>query len=625
MEPVHNSSHGAAALPRWLLAAVVGVGVLAYASGLSGPFIFDDISSIPDNQNIRQLWPLSRAMSAPPLTTVSGRPTVCLSLALNYAIGGLSVQGYHAFNLAIHLGSALLLLGIIRRTLLTPTLAGRFERAAPWLAAASAAIWMLHPLQTEAVTYVIQRTELLMGFFFLLTLYCAIRGWASSSHRMSWFAAAVASCAFGMGSKEVMVSAPLIVLLYDRTFVSRSWRAAFRRHPGLYGGLAATWLVLAWLIGTGARDASVGSHLDIRPLHYLETQAGVIARYLRLCFWPRPLVISYDDWPVAHHLTEVLPQALLILALLAGTLWALVRRPALGFLGGVFFLILAPTSSFVPIVTEVAAERRMYLPLAAVVVLTAVSVYRLSIAAFTRLSLPPAFASRAGAALVIITVGVLGLATTARNQDYRSEAAIWGDTVAKRPGIAFAQFEFGKALAKEGRTDQAMAHYEEAVRLKPSYHEAHNNLGNLLADRGRLDIAAMHYQEAIRAKPDSAEAHNNLGTVLTSQGKLDMAVAEFTEALRHDPSLASAHSNLGVVLARLGRTQQAIEHFRKAIEAAPLLAQPHFELARLLADLGRLDEAITQYQQALRIDPNYPAARERLEAVISRRNKTAHP
>ena len=425
MEPAGVTNCSTTELPKWIWAGVIGICLLAYANSLNGPFIFDDIGSIPDNPNIRCLWPLTRAMSSPPCTSVSGRPVVCLSLALNYAVGGLRPQGYHLVNLAIHLGSALLLLAIVRRTLLSPTLAGGFSQAAGWLAVASAMIWMVHPLQTEAVTYVVQRTELLVSFFYLLTLYCAIRGWGSARSEI-WFVAAIVACALGMGSKEVMVSAPIMVFLYDRTFVSRSWKDALRRHAALYFCLAGTWLVLAYLLGTGARHASAGLQLHIRPLDYLATQAGVIAWYLRLCFWPAPLVISYDDWPVATGLAQILPQGSLMLAMLAGTVWAVVRRSALGFLGGWFFLILAPSSSVIPIVTEIAAERRMYMPLAAVVVLVTCGAYRFSGVASRRLSLPPRFLACTGAGLAVIAAGVLLSVTISRNRDYQSALSIWG-------------------------------------------------------------------------------------------------------------------------------------------------------------------------------------------------------
>ena len=160
---------------RFVPVLVIAAGVWAYHNSLRGAFIFDDPTSISGNPHIRHLWPIRDAMSAPPATTVSGRPVVCLTLALNYAVGGWNVWGYHALNLMVHLLSALVLFGILRRTFEGPTLRDRFGGAAVWLAAAIALLWEVHPLQTESVTYIVQRTELLMGLFLLLTLYCALR------------------------------------------------------------------------------------------------------------------------------------------------------------------------------------------------------------------------------------------------------------------------------------------------------------------------------------------------------------------------------------------------------------------------------------------------------------------
>ena len=229
---------------------------------------------------------------SPPICSVSGRPVECLTLALNYALGGLNVWGYHAFNLTVHLVSALVLFGILRRTFEGEKLRDRFGAAAIWLAAAIALIWEVHPLQTESVTYIVQRSELLMGLFLLLTLYCTLRG-SQSSRPRAWYLAAVVSCALGMGSKEVMVGAPLIVLLYDRVFLASSFRELWQRRIGLYIGLAATWLILAVLVARTLHPATGFGIEGLTSWDYLKTEAGVIVYYLRLCFWPHPLVIDY--------------------------------------------------------------------------------------------------------------------------------------------------------------------------------------------------------------------------------------------------------------------------------------------------------------------------------------------
>src|SRR5437667_2279125 len=212
----HGSGRGRAltrAVPRWgrgVVAPTVltALAAAAWANSLSAPFIFDDRPAILANPHIRQLWPLSRALTAPPRSILAGRPVASLTLAINDALGELDVRGYHAFNLALHVLSALILLGIVRRTLAR---SARLVSAARPLALVTAAIWLVHPLQTDAVTYFTQRTELLMGLFYLLTLYAAIRAGEGS---WPWQTASVVSCALGMASKEVMITAPLMVMLW---------------------------------------------------------------------------------------------------------------------------------------------------------------------------------------------------------------------------------------------------------------------------------------------------------------------------------------------------------------------------------------------------------------------------
>src|SRR5262245_31275448 len=242
-EPARRDEPGSVeprTLHRLIPILLIVAGVAAYQNSFGGAFFLDDHTAIRDNPHIGELWP-PWAWRPRGESTVAWRPIASLSLAVNYALGGRRVQGYHAFNLAIHVLAGLVLFGVVRRTLMGERLRERYGRQAPWLAMAIALIWLVHPLQTESVTYVVQRTELLMGLFFLLTLYCVIRA-DSSPHRMSWFLGAVLACALGMGSKEVMVVAPLVVLAYDRVFLSKSFSELFRARGAVYAGLAATWI-----------------------------------------------------------------------------------------------------------------------------------------------------------------------------------------------------------------------------------------------------------------------------------------------------------------------------------------------------------------------------------------------
>ncbi len=552
-------------------------------------------------------------MSAPPSSPVAGRPVVCLTLALNYALGGLNVQGYHAFNLAIHLASALVLFGILRRTLEGEKLRGRFGPATVWLAAAIALIWEVHPIQTESVTYIVERTESMMGLFLLLTLYCALRS-SQSSHPRAWQAGTIMSCALGMGSKEVMVGAPLIVLLYDRVFLVSSFKELWRRRASLYAGLAGTWLILAGLVATTSREMSGFGIGNVTAWDYLKTEAGVLIYYLRLCLWPHPLVIDYSDWPVAGPLKDCLVPVVAVVGLLGATLWAFRRQPWLGFLGAWWFLILGPTSSFMPSVGEAVAERRMYLPLAAVAALIVGGGWRL-LAGLPDNQRGARTIRRLAAAALMAIILTLGLLTVRRNEDYRSDVSIWSSVVDHRPRNTRALVNLGTVLMRSGRPDEALARYDEAVRIDPNNSEAQFNLGLTLAGRNQLDGAVVHLQEATRLVPQSAMAQYDLGTVFAQRGDLAPAAAHLAESLRLDSRNAGAHNALGSVLARQGNLAEAVREFSEALRLQPDYAEAHANFGLTLAQLGRLDEAAQHWETALRLDPKQETARRGLESI----------
>jgi hypothetical protein len=356
--PVRRSPQPAAFAILLLVA-----GLFAYTTSFNGIFVGDDTDAIVNNPNITSLSPLSRALDAPRDTTVAGRPVVSLSLAINYALaapGGLDPWGYHLVNLLVHLAAGLALFGVVRRTLVSPPLVERFGAPSAAISFAVALLWLLHPLQTSSVTYVVQRAESLMGLFLLSTLYAAIRATEPQAVRpIGWTVIAVTACALGMASKEVMVVAPVLVGLWFWTF--RPAVLNERHTTLLLTGLAATWLLLAWLVASQARSESVGFGLGGWTWwSYLRTQAGVIVHYLRLALFPSPLVFMYD-WPPAS-LGDVWPQFALLVLLAAATLVALLRRHPLGFAGAWFLLILAPSSSVLPIATEQYSCERLERP-----------------------------------------------------------------------------------------------------------------------------------------------------------------------------------------------------------------------------------------------------------------------
>jgi len=580
-----------------LLAAAV---IAAYAGTFRVPLLFDDVGSITDNPTIRSL---GKSLHPPSDLTVGGRPVLNLSLAVNHVISGTSVWSYHAVNLAIHVLAALTLLGIVRRTV------ARLEmRQATLVALSVAFLWALHPLLTESVTYVVQRAESLMGLFYLLSLYCLIRGaGAAGPVRNLWGALCVASCALGMGTKEVMVSAPLILLLYDRTFLAGSFREAWSRRRPLYCGLAATWILLLFLVlSAHGRGGTAGPGSGVSPLAYALTQLPAIAHYLRLSLWPHPLIFDYGTAPVAG-LAPLGPSALLIAGLLALTIGCLFRHPAVGFLGAAFFAVLAPSSSIVPVATETVAEQRMYLALIPVVLLAVIGAYR--------------WLGRAALPLCVAAAVGLSCATWQRNEVYRSDEGIWRDTVSKLPSSDRAHSNLADILEAEGRTDDAFAERETALRLRPDSAITHNNMGkSLAATPGRMGEAILQFEAALSLKSDFADADTNLGNALLAEGRVPEAIIRMREAVRLAPDLAPAHSNLGNALAGVpGEMDEAIAQYGDALRLRPDYAAAHNNLGSALARTpGRMGEAVAQFEEAVRLSPDYAAAHFNLAIALLR-------
>ena len=580
---------------------LVAAALLAYHNSLSGPFILDDALSIPNNPSIRHLWPIWPVLSPPPKAGVGGRPIVNLTLAINYALGGTGVRGYHALNLAIHILATLTLFGILRRTLLQPQLRERFGDAATGLALTTALIWMLHPLQTEAVTYLSQRAESLMGLLYLLTLYAFVRA-VESPKPTPWFALSIVACLLGMATKEVMVTAPLMVLLYDRTFVAGSFQAAWTRRWRLYAGLAATWLLLAYLLA-GLHQRGVGYNLGISWPSYAVTECWAVVRYLRLALWPHPLVFDYAMDGIGGATVALC--ALILLALLAGTAIALKRSSPIGFLGAWFFVILAPTSSVVPIAGQPMAESRMYLPLAAVIVVAVAGIYLLGERLPTQRR---QFGRSLRWNLAAVVALVLATLTLHRNLYYTSELAIWLDTVNKRPNNPRAHENLGVALERAGRLPEAIRQFEIALQINPDAIKANNNLGIALGEAGRLDEAVAHFRQVLEADPGFADAHCNLGFALVQLGRSQEAIDHFQQALRLDPDLPEAHDGLGAVLTLVGEPARAIEQCEAALRLQPNFAEAHFHLGLALIRLGRTEDALAQWEYALRLKPDYAEA-----------------
>ena len=629
----------------WRPSLVVAAVVAAYANSFGGMLTFDDLPNI-FIPNVREPWPPGWMLS-------DTRPVTTATFAVNYAIHELDVWGYHAVNVGIHAAAALLLYGLVRRTLALPQYHERYGPTGANLALAAAVLWGVHPLNTQAVTYIVQRMESLMGMFYLLSLYALLRGATKTGKgRAGWYVLAVAASVLCQGSKQVGVTLPVVAFLYDRCFLAGSFRAALVRRWPVYLGLMASLGVLARSFlalapSAGGESAGFGS-TGLTVWDYARTQPGVILHYLRLVVVPRPLVLDYA-WDVAHGPVEVLVPSVVVAALVIVSFLALWRSPGVGFLGSMFFLILAPTSSILPI-ADLAFEHRMYLSLACLVVLAVLA----GEAVIRRLRIP----LRIGGAVVVAVAVAFGALTVARNNDYRLDVRLWKDTIAKRPHNTRAVYNLGVLLFNIGEWDEAVPYLAAVDRLAAERMmigvdptRANNNLGTILARKGRLKEAADRYRAALRTEAGQPDVMLNLATVEADMGRVaeaerlygDVAIAHPTNAKawrglaematrRGDHAAAADHyrklagidpkanTALGIALRRLGQLEGAVAAQRAA---KPADANDLCQLGLTLLLAGRPDEAAAAFRDATRLAPQEPLLRAHLALSLDDLGKPA--
>ena len=615
---------------------LITICVASFANSLTVPFFYDDLPTIVENASIRS-WSDWRSIVATPTDLpISRRPLVGLSLALNYSMAGLDVWLYHAWNLVVHVSAALVGMGVIRRTLLRFPLSAPYGRASEF-AFAVALVWAIHPLNSEVVNYVTQRTESMMALFYLLTLYASIRA-LEQRQRWRWSTLAVTACALGMLCKESMATAPLMVVLYDRTFIFDKLSTAWRQRLSLYGGLCATWFLLALTIATSSPFASSGFTAGVNSWTYLLNQAGMIIEYLRLAVWPRELV-AYYGWPAALSVSDVWAEGITVVALLVLTVVAMRRCPTVGFLGAWFFITLAPTSSIIPIATEVAAARRMYLPMWAVLTLAAAGVLATWRAA--------AGGRRAAVAVPFLAFGALTAtlvtATVQRNAEYHSTLRLAQLDLERWPS-PFSHASVADQLFLAGQHEEAKRHYMAAV---PGAPRAHYAFGLLLLRQGAIDDAIVQWEAFCRAQPldfrvpdarlrlarayetqqrwaraleqarivmamfksDTAEAIDARGIVADvsiKEGKFSEATTTYREYLKWRPNDGGAWMNLGVALANTGDGPGAVDAFRRTVTLSPANAAAYRNLALALFEIDSYQEAVNAGSKALALQPNDP-------------------
>jgi Flp pilus assembly protein TadD len=601
-----------AAVSALIAASVVILVFLLYASSLKGPFTFDDWYNIRNNEHLRvtNLWPteLLRAGLSSVLPT---RLVAYASFAANYYLHEFDTFGYRLVNVFIHLTTGLLLYALVDTTLRLPALSHRHYRHRE-IAFFVALIWLVHPLATQSVAYIVQRMNSMATMFYIASLLLFVRGRLQDG-RWAWafFGASAISGFLALGSKENAATLPVVMLLYEWYFLQDLDGAWLRRRvlTGL-GVLLALSLVVVAFMGTNPVQALLSEYdrYDFTMKQRVLTELRVVLHYLSLILLPHPSRLSVDkDFALSDSLLAPPTTMLSLLAVgsMLGLAVASARKERLLSFCVLWFLgNLVIESSVYPL--EIIYDHRTYLPsigVCVVIVLGAAS-----------LRAPP----WAGRAALALFATVLSLWTYQRARLWGDEVALWQDVVEKAPGLARARVNLGDAYWRTGEVESASLQFRQALGITSRYPRAQNNLGSVLIEMGRESEAVEHLSEAIRLDPEYMDAHYNLGVALGVLGQTDEAVPVLRRAVELDPSHALAQRNLGVLLFNAGRPDEAAEHLARAAALQPHDGAVRTDLGAALLAAGRADAAAQQFREALRRQPDLPRAQRGLQEALER-------
>jgi protein O-mannosyl-transferase len=601
-------------IARSLLVSLILVAatVVAYAPVRQYGFVnIDDAQYVSDNAAV------SGGLSGPAISWAfttghagNWHPLTWLSHMLDVELYGLNAGPHHLTSLLLHVANALLLFGLLHR------MTGALFRSA-----FVAALFALHPLHVESVAWVAERKDVLSTLFLLLTIR-AYLGYVRRP-RPSRYALVLGLFALGLMAKPMLVTLPCVLLLLDYWPLARAaplgaWRQlSLEKLPLL--GLAVASSVVTFVV---QQRAGAVKGLDALPLdHRLANAVMAYATYIGKMLWPVHLAAIYP-YPASRPGWLVAGAAVGLIAVTVLTLRAARHHPYLP-VGWLWYLgTLVPVIGLVQVGSQPMADRYTYVPLIGLFLIVAWGIPDLLARSSHR-----DLALGAAAGLVILGCAV---ATRRQVQPWRSSVALWQHALAATAENHRAHNNLGHALAREGRAGEAIAHYTEALRIKPDYAEAHNNLGFALAEQGRASDAIVHYSEALRVLPDYVEAHNNLGVALAGEGNDDGAIRHLSEAVRIEPGRAVSHNNLGAVLAKRGRLDEAIRHFSEAVRLEPAyvdayknLATAHGGKGTALAEVGKVDEAIREFREALRLAPPEADRHYHLAVMLVRSGRTS--
>ena len=582
----------------------------------------DDDVYVTDNPHVQAGLTLKVVTWALTTTHASNwHPLTWLSHILDYELYGLWPGGHHLTNLLLHIINAVLLFLVLEKM-----------TGALWGTSFVAALFALHPLHVESVAWVAERKDVLSTFFWMLTMWTYVH--YAERPRLDRYLLVLLSFALGLLSKPMLVSLPFVLLLLDywplgrlqfgqwsgnrNSHTHKSMNPSDQRSVALrlvlektpfFALSAVSSLLTLFAQQRGGLMGSLESYpLGTRISNALVSYVGYIGKMI----WPHHLAFFYP-YPNLFPLWQVAGAGLLLLFVSVLLIRAARRRPYL-MVGWFWYLgTLVPVIGLVQVGSQAMADRYTYVPLVGLFIVIATGV--------------PDFLAgwRYRRIVLVISAGlllsILMIVTRLQIQHWHNGVTLFKHSLDVTANNSLSQNGLGVALARRGKSREAIVHYAEALRINPHFADAHNNLGNVLVRQGKYQEAIAHYTEALRIKPDFAKAHNNLAVALVRQGKYQEAIARYAEALRIKPDYADAHNNLGVALARQGKHQEAIDHYGQALRIKPDYAEAYGNLGNSLAEQGRIEEAIVHYTEALRINPNFAGVYNNLGNALVRQGK----
>ena len=585
--------------------------ILIYANTLGSPFVFDSRSNIESNPHIRiskiTLNDLAKAAFKSP---AKQRPLPNISFALNYYLHGYNVVGFHVVNILIHISTGFLLYLFVKTTFCTPALRSRYGNYM-WISFFTAAVWMVHPLQTQSVSYIVQRMNSLATMFYILSILLYARFRLSRQQRKKWwlFSGCILAGIMALASKQTAATLPVFIIAYEWYFFRDLDLKWLKNHiPLLTGCLLLAAVIVLALLGSDPLDRILGEYKgrDFTPIQRLLTESRVVIFYLSQLLWPHPSRLNLDhNFPLSNSLLDPMTTffSILTLAALIGLAVVTARKQRLlSFCIMWFFGNLVIESSIVAL--EIIFEHRVYLPSMTFSLIVVLVVYRW---------VKPTWL-QAVLLCAMVTVGAVW--TYERNAVYSDRITFWQDCVDKSPRKARPHNNLGVALADQGYHDEAVKKYLKALQIDPHYQDPVANIGLSLAEQGKIEESITQFSKALEMNPKDYKTLNNLGASLIVVDRHAEAVQYLSEAITLNPYYAQAHNNLGVGLQLQGRLEEAIDHFSTAVQLDPDYTRAYNNLGVILANQGRFEEAIDQFSAALKVNPGYKNARLNLEKSL---------